>query len=298
MEKWRANIIGILGAKGQQWLDSLPNLITYCEEKYQLKLCPPMPNLSFNYVAKATKLDGHEVIVKICIPGNEFHCEMAALKWMQGDGIIQLIAADMQNNILILEACQPGKILASLNDDNQAVTIAAGLMQHIDKPIDEPSSFPTTKDWFTKLDQLSTLPSQFPKIYVDQARQVAAELHQDATQQVLLHGDLHHFNILQAQRQPWLVIDPKGVIGEPAYEIGAFLRNPIPNIATTMDTTTVMANRVDQFTDILGYDRHKIIAWGFAQAVLAAVWSVDGNSDDWQVFLSCANVLSDLIRHS
>ena len=47
---------------------------------------------------------------------------------------------------------------------------------------------------------------------------------------VVLHGDLHHFNILSAQRQPWLAIDPKVVPGEPAYETGAFIRNPIPDI--------------------------------------------------------------------
>ena len=117
---------------------------------------------------------------------------------------------------------------------------------------------------------------------------VALELHQDMGESVLLHGDLHHFNILSGKRQPWLAIDPKGVVGEREYELGALLRNPIPDIVTTMNTKKILTWRVDQLSELLGFDRQKIRAWSFAQAVLAAVWCIDDKADDWRIFLKCA----------
>ena len=72
---------------------------------------------------------------------------------------------------------------------------------------------------------------------------------------VVLHGDLHHFNILAAERQPWLAIDPKGVVGEPVYETGALLRNPWPDLLSLPDPGRILARRVDQLAEELGFDR-------------------------------------------
>jgi len=91
-----------------------------------------------------------------------------------------------------------------------------------------------------------------------------------------------------------LAIDPKGVVGEREYELGAFLRNPIPDIATAMDTKKVLSNRIDLLVDLLGFDRERIIDWGFAQAVLATVWCLDAKASDWDLFLHCAEVLAEL----
>jgi len=92
---------------------------------------------------------------------------------------------------------------------------------------------------------------------------------------VLLHGDLHQDNILSAEREPWLAVDPKGVIGEPVFETGALLRNFWPDILSLPDPKPLMARRIDQLSAELGFDRERIYDWGFSQAVLSVVWGVE-----------------------
>ncbi len=80
---------------------------------------------------------------------------------------------------------------------------------------------------------------------------------------------------LSAEREPWLAVDPKGVIGEPVFETGALLRNFWPDILAMPDPKALMARRIDQLATALGFDRERIYNWGFAQAVLSVVWSVE-----------------------
>ncbi len=107
-----------------------------------------------------------------------------------------------------------------------------------------------------------------------------------------LHGDLHHENTVAAQRRPWLAIDPKGVVGEPAYETGALLRNPVPQVASRPDLPRMQARRIALLSDLLGLDRERIKGWGIAQAVLAACWCVEEDDSAWEDFITCAEALA------
>jgi len=167
-------------------------------------------------------------------------------------------------------------------------------MQNIWKPAPDDADFPTTKDWLSRLNKPIHLPSDFSEKQINRAREIAADLHKNQGKNVLLHGDLHHFNILSSEREPWVAIDPKGVVGVPEYEIGAFLRNPIPGIAVTPNLQAVLSRRVDIFCEMLGFDKQAVISWAFAQAALSAVWAVDSGSDNYKVFLVCAEALYEL----
>jgi streptomycin 6-kinase len=92
---------------------------------------------------------------------------------------------------------------------------------------------------------------------------------------VLLHGNLHHDNILCAEREPWLAIDPKGLIGELAYETGALLRNLWPAILAEPDPARLIARRIDQLAEEVAFERARVRDWGMAQAVLSAWWFIE-----------------------
>ena len=183
-------------------------------------------------------------------------------------------------------------MLTSIKDDNEVMHIAATLMKKLWKTIEPTAARPTTQQWFSRLDLPINLPDNFSPSLIDKAKQIAQALHQSIEETVLLHGDLHHTNILSSKRQPWLAIDPKGVIGEREYEVGALLRNPIPDIAKTDNLKEIIANRVSMLAELLSFDKQKIIAWGFSQAVLAAVWSLDADDASWQCFVKCAEGLN------
>jgi streptomycin 6-kinase len=112
---------------------------------------------------------------------------------------------------------------------------------------------------------------------------------------VLLHGDLHHENILSAERQPWLAIDPQGVIGEPAYETGALLRNPMPDILNFPNLKSVLKKRVDQLVEELALDRSRILGWGIAQAVLSAWWDYEEHGHVGETSITIAELLSQVL---
>ena len=104
------------------------------------------------------------------------------------------------------------------------------------------------------------------------------QLLQTSEVDVLLHGDLHHDNILQ-NGENWLGIDPKGVIGEATYEVAAFIRNPMPELLHHADTPNIILNRNTRFAEALELSERRILDWCFVQAVLAWVWALEDDCD-------------------
>lgn len=291
---FKERIINTCGERGFVWINNLPKVIKHAKNIYNLSDIRPLTNLSFNYTTRAKQKNGQSIIAKFCLPGIAVDNEVDALSQMQGDGIVKLIEYDRKQGILLLEECRPGNTLATVDNDSDATYIAADIIKKIQKPASDEIKFPTTYDWFSRLDDEINLPSVFSNKYLDKARSIASELHSRPGMQVLLHGDLHHFNIVSAERQLWLAIDPKAVIGPAEYECGAFLRNPVPQIAASLNLNQILANRIDIFAETLGFDRRIILGWGYAQAILACVWCINMKSDDWRIFIKCAEALDKL----
>ncbi len=107
---------------------------------------------------------------------------------------------------------------------------------------------------------------------------------------MVLHGDLHHDNILSATRRPWLGIDPKGVIGQPDYEPGAFIRNISLNADAAIELADLV-RAIDIFSEQLHIEKQRIIRWAFAQAVLSAWWHVEDNTSGWEWAIALATRL-------
>jgi streptomycin 6-kinase len=108
---------------------------------------------------------------------------------------------------------------------------------------------------------------------------------------LILHGDLHHFNILSAEREPWLAIDPKGVVGEAAYEAGALLRNPLEDMS---QYPHILKRRIAILSEMLDIDCQRILGWAVAQAVLSAWWSYEDHGQGWEPGVALAETLNNL----
>jgi streptomycin 6-kinase len=124
-----------------------------------------------------------------------------------------------------------------------------------------------------------------PARLVARARDEHAELCASSAPPVLVHGDLHHLNVLR-HGAGWKAIDPKGVLAEPAYDTGALLRNPL---GAPLDRP-LLERRISLLAEALQLDAERIHAWARVQAMLAAVWSVEDGQDP-AFFLRCAELL-------
>jgi streptomycin 6-kinase len=291
-------ITEVFGAEGRAWLEHLPEHIAACCRRWKLEVLPPF-DLSYNYVAPATSLDGSRYVLKLGVPGVELKREIAALTFYDGQGMVRLLGADAGVGALLLERLEPGTSLWNIEDDEVATRVAATLMKRLWRPVPEGHAFLPLAHWAAGLTRLrerfggSTGP--LPELLVDRAEGFFKDL-LDVTPPVLLHGDLHHGNILSASRQPYLAIDPKGVVGAAGYEVGPFLCNPSPDIAHRPDLKGVLSRRVAIFGEMLTMDAREVAAWGVAHAVLSAWWSVEDHGGGWEAALRCATLLNDLTR--
>ncbi|HEX3721545.1 MAG TPA: aminoglycoside phosphotransferase family protein [Nitrolancea sp.] len=284
------------GSDGLNWLNSLPTIVNDCADRWNLRLNRVLQPLTYNYLVSAHRYDGTPVIIKACSPTGEFQTQANALQHFAGRGCVQLLERDDNLEVQLMEACVPGSSLVGVPDDD-AVTIAAGTMRQLWSPLPSNHRFPSLSDWGQGLDRLRAFydgTGPFPQSLVERAERTFAEFSTSTEPRVLLHGDLHHDNILSAERQPWIAIDPKGVAGEPAYEMASFILNPHAELSAAAHLDRILARRVDRFAAELELDREKITEWAIAAAVLSAWWTVEDHGHVSELAMTCASLLAEI----
>ncbi|HQZ88211.1 MAG TPA: aminoglycoside phosphotransferase family protein, partial [Gammaproteobacteria bacterium] len=202
MQAIKHNILSIYGEKGKQWLDNLPNLITQLTETYGLSNLKPVNNLSYNYVLTGLQ-DSKVVILKLGLDIDGFKREAAALMAFSGVGVVEVLIEN--NGLLLLECAVPGVSLKSYfpENDDEAINITANVIKRLHKArIPSAHAFLHIKDWLTVLDGDLKIPAQT----LQKARELRDQLLKTAASDILLHGDLHHDNILK-NGEDWVVID-------------------------------------------------------------------------------------------
>jgi streptomycin 6-kinase len=291
-DQFRQNVAGA-SPNGVAWLELLPSLLAEFQNRWRVTLAPPFA-LSFNYVAPAVTADGRAVVVKLGVPNPELTSEIQALRLYSGETPVRLLDFDEEKGALLLERLLPGHPLRSIVDDEQATRIAAQTMRKLWKPLPMDSCFVTVGQWASGVKRLRArfggATGPFPRRLVDIAESLFAELLASAGSPVLLHGDLHHENILFG-RDRWIAIDPKGVAGEPEYEVGPFLENPTVELCTD---AAIQRRRLDILSEELGLDRERMLSYAVARAVLSAWWSYEDSGSGWESACACAETLASL----
>jgi streptomycin 6-kinase len=240
------------------------------------------------------KRAGKPVVLKVVKQeGDEWRCGEIAAKF-GGRGVVRIY--EHMPGAALLEKLDPGEPLAALTiagRDDEATDVLAMLLGRM-VPGDPPEGCPTVEQWagaFVR--HAGSGDERVPSSLVEPAQRIYSDL--CATQRVpaLLHGDLHHYNVLSDRERGWCAIDVKGVVGELEYELGAALRNPIdrPDLFAKVD---VVERRLERFGLALGVDVGRARGWCFAQAVLSAIWSTeDGHDAEREAALALARSLFD-----
>lgn len=274
---------------------SLPRLIEEIAAIWALKVEPPFPALSWNYAVPATRLGGERVAIKICLPDCDYESEAAALALYDGRGAVRLLALDRDRRAMLLERAEPGESIRSLPDD-ASTHIAAETMRLLWRPAPPDGPLQRLEGWF---DGFAKHRHRFggsgpiePNLF-DRGERLFAELLASQSAPVVLHGDFHHENLLSSGQVGWIAIDPKGVVGEPAYEPANWLRNP-RGIQRRPGLPRILSRRLDQFAEILEIDRIRIRDWGVVQIVLSACWFLEDDDPSWRSDVAIAELLLSL----
>jgi streptomycin 6-kinase len=290
-DKLIKNILNVYGQVGREWLDNLPSLLSFYAKKWQLTVKDCFNNASFNVVDEVILDDGQSAILKCGVPSKEFINEVAALRHFNGVGSVKLLDAEPGAGIMLLEKLVPGTLLEESADETQNVVTSVELIQRLHRPCQDITLFPSLADWFQGFQCLFQYfeggTGPFPKQLVERAHAVSQELLTSMGPTVLLHGDLHYANIVLSNEHGWIAIDPKGVIGEREFELS------LPRLEGEINENLIK-RRLDQFIEISGFDRSRVLGWAFSKAVLAAWWSFEDQGEIWQpFFLTFAEMISE-----
>jgi streptomycin 6-kinase len=238
-----------------EWLDALPRLASECARQWSLTLEEPIDT------PHSLVIPAGEVVLKLNAPShNEADTEADALEAWAGNGAAQLRARDDTRRALLVERCVPGVEL--WNSEVDESDVVAGLVPRLQTAVVDAHPFALLADeadrwseavprWYRAVGRPYELP--LLEAALDVYRTV------DRSAAWLVNQDLHGGNILSASREPWLVIDPKPLVGERELEASGLLRN---------------ADSVSRWLDVLaglGFDRERARGWGVAHN-LAWAW--------------------------
>ena len=287
MKLLKQNIANIFGEEGKNWIANLPVIISELTSYWELKQVTPVNNMTFNYVAKAMTSANQPVILKISCDEKSLSYEIQALKYFDGNGSIRLISHHPAHHALLLQQAVPGETLKSLYPskieyvmDSYVDTMKKLHNKHLSKTHD----YRHISDWLSAIDNL---PDQVcPPRLTKKAVALKNELLASISDEVFLHGDLHHDNILK-DGDHWLAIDPKGIIGEPEFEIAAFDFMYINELANMSDVKNIFETRVSLLAQKAHLNLQRIKDWVFVRLILMAAWHVEDNGDpSWSIKLA------------
>jgi streptomycin 6-kinase len=236
-------------------------------ERWSLTLGEPYTPGVDGYTTRATLHDGTPAVLKILKPHRENEHEADALALWDGDGAVRLLERDESGYTFLIERCEPGTHLTSVGAE-AALDVVIDLLPRLWKPAAEP--FHTLSDeaawWAEYLPEQDW--SREPDLLAAALDGIEA-LSSTQGEQVLLNQDLHFGNVLAAEREPWLVIDPKPLSGE-----REFAAAPIVRAHELGHSKRDVFYRFDRVTSELGLDRERARDWTIVQTV---AWTEDPN---------------------
>lgn len=275
------------GAEGERWLGELPGRAEEAAEAWSLTVGPAFATEGCcSWVAPARLGDGSEAVLKVGIPHREARYEGAALRAFDGRGAVRLLWVSEDGFVLLLERCVPGTDLWSLPEET-ANEVGAAVLRELWRPLpdstrsaSEGGSAPDALAPEHPFDTVTDLARGWRESLLREGREagyedrliaraveLAAELSATEPGRVLLHGDFHPGNVLAATRQPWLAIDCKPLVGEPAYDLAQWLLNRCEAAHQAPDPVGALRGQLERLSALLDLDPARVAGWAFVKSL-------------------------------
>jgi len=283
------------GDAGHAWLARLPRMVEeLCEHWSLTVLGPAFEGGCVAFVAPGVRADGARVVLKAGFVDDETEHEADALALWNGNGAVRLLDADPQRGALLLERLEPGTSLETHGDRDAAIGIACSLLRRLHVPAPAGHRFQqvgaVARDWAdTFSGKYRAAGRPFPDHLLRRAIEVCEGLAGDTETCTMANRDLHLGNILAAQREPWLVIDPKPLVGDPAFDAGHLIRSLLPERIVKTDMIRLIS-RVAQGLDV---SPQRVNEWVFVRSIENALWTASTGMGEVQWDVACAEAALD-----
>jgi streptomycin 6-kinase len=274
------------------WLDDLPKLVTDFLDEWDLSRDGCAMHGFCSLVLPVRTSAGRPAVLKVGLPDPEHEHEPLALQHWRGNGTVLLLRADPRRFALLLERLHQEDL--SKLWDLEACEIVANLYSRL-----HVLALPQLRTLTSYVEQwtqdLSRLPrnAPVPRRLVEQAISLGRDLVADeASNGRIIHGDLHYTNVLAGDREPWLVIDPKPMSGDPHYEVAPMLWNRWDEMQG--DIRNGVRRRFHTIVDTADFDEERARDWVIVRMAHNAMWAVqDGDPHD---FVTCSVAVAKAVQ--
>jgi streptomycin 6-kinase len=248
------------------------------------------PIVTFSSALLPVRRDGAPLMLKVAHAPEE-RAGAALMAWWAGDGAARVLAHE-GDALLMERATGPGSLvrMARGGEDDEASRILCAAAARLHAPRDDPAPALVPLDrWFRSLEPVAAARGGI----LSRSAEVARELLADPRDVVVLHGDLHHQNVLDFGARGWLAIDPKGLLGERGFDFANLFCNPDLETATAPGR---LARQADVVAAAAGLERGRLLRWVLAFAGLSAAWSLEDGDDPVQALAVAELAAAELGR--
>ena len=274
------------------WVDRLPALVRDLLDEWDLTVDGALMNGFCSLVVPVLTADGERSVLKLHTDADadESDFEHLALQHWHGDGTVLLLRADPRRRAMLLERLHP-RDLTTIGD-REACEVVGGLYGRIHVPALPQLRTITSyvERWTADLEALprdAPIPRRLREQCVSLVRDLVAD---PASVGVIIHGDLHHHNVLAADREPWLVIDPKPMSGDPHYEPAPMLWNRWDEIVAG-NARKNLRRRFHTLVDVAGLDEDRARDWVVVRMVHNMSWAVIDGDPDQDYLTMCVTII-------
>jgi len=257
--------------EARTWLQDLPSHVAACVKHWSLELNEPYCDSHVSIVFPVNINHRSPAVLKIQFPHPESVHEADALRCWNGNGAVRLLDENVEHHALLIERCEPGDHLSTIAPE-AALDVFAELLPRLWVDAGEPfvSAGDEAARWAKELPSTWDHAGQpFELDLLDAAIQAIETLVATTGRQVLVHQDLHGDNVLRAAREPWLVIDPKPLVGEREFSLAPIIRS-----YEFGHSRECVLQRLDTLTSALRLDRERARFWAMAQTL---AWAFEGD---------------------
>ncbi|WP_179892654.1 APH(6)-I family aminoglycoside O-phosphotransferase [Streptomyces sp. b62] len=266
------------GEEGRAWIAGLPALAADLLERWQLRRDGGVRSGQASLVLPVLRPDGTRAVLKLQLPREETAAALIGLRAWNGDGMVRLLDHDPASSSMLLERLDGARTLASIDDDDVAMGILADLHARL-VAVPAPQGLRGLGDVAAAM--LEQVPQAVARLTDPADRDLlrgwasaVAEL-ADEPGDRLLHWDLHYDNVLAAEREPWIAIDPEPLAGDPGFDLWPALDSRWDDVVAQGEPLRVVRRRFDLLTDTLGLDRARAAGWTLGRLLQNALWDIE-----------------------
>ncbi len=266
------------GEEGRAWIAGLPSLTADMLERWQLRRDGAVRSGQASLVLPVLRHDGTRAVLRLQPPRAETTAALIGLRAWNGEGMVRLLDHDPASSSMLLERLDGARTLASIEDDDVAMGILAGLHARL-VAVHAPPGLRGLGDVAAAM--LEQVPRAITHLTDPADRHLlrgwasaVAEVADDPGDR-LLHWDLHYDNVLAAQREPWIAIDPEPLAGDPGFDLWPALDSRWDDVVAKGEPLRVVRRRFDLLTDVLGLDRARAAGWTLGRLLQNALWDIE-----------------------